>query len=90
MSELKQWLGAIRARLGSVLPAVGACAAVFGFDFSPAEQATAIEGVDAIVAQGAAAVAAVNVFIEKMKASWKADPDIDTGPTTPGPLTPTE
>ncbi len=90
MSEILEWYAAVRGNLKSVLVAVGGAVAVFGFDFSPGEQAGVAEGVDSLVASLAGIYATFNVLVYRVLAAFKADPDIDTGPTTPGPNTSVE
>lgn len=86
MNNISEWYAAIRGNLVSVVAALAAVGTVFGLDLKPAEQTGLVHGADAFVAGAVALVAAVNVVVHKAKESVKRDPDIDTGPTTPGPV----
>lgn len=87
MDQIQEWYDAVREHALSVVVAGAAVAAVFGFDFNADQQDGLIQYLDEVVLAVAGGAATVNVLVARAKNAWKSDVDIDTGPSTPGPLT---
>jgi len=89
MSDFQETLDAVSEHSGKVAAAVAATGAVFGLDLGPLSDTIAESAVQ-VAAVAFDAYVAVSVVVAKVRSAIveavKDDEDIDTGPTTPGPV----
>ena len=83
---VQEWADAIRENGKQVVVMIVALGALVGYSVTEEEGLAAVDGLAQLALAGGAAFVSLNVMVSKIKAAFKADPDIDTGPTTPGPV----
>jgi len=83
--KIQDFIAAVAKHKGKVVAAVAANGALFGLDLGDSAGAVVEQVINAATVAVDAYVAlavAVSSFVEALK----SDPDVDTGPTTPGPV----
>lgn len=89
MSDFQETLAAVSEHSGKVAVAAAATGAVFGLDLGPLSDTTAESAVE-LATLAFDAYVGVSVVVAKVRSAvveaFKDDDDIDTGPTTPGPV----
>jgi len=87
MIQFQEWADAIRENGRGVVTALVAVGGLVGLNYGVDEGEALVEGIAGLVVAAGGVVVGINVLISRVKAAFKRDPDIDTGPTTPGPNT---
>lgn len=86
MIQYSEWAEAVRENGKGVTAAVVAIGGIVGLQYTETEGLALVEAVAEVVAGVGVVFVGVNVLVSRLKAAFKRDPEIDTGPTTPGPL----
>lgn len=81
----QDFIAALAKHKGKVTAALAANAALFGIDVTAEANALVSQIVDVAV-YAVDAYAALAVVVSAFVEALKSDPDVDTGPTTPGPV----
>lgn len=82
---IQDFIAAASAHKGKIVALIAANGALFGLDLGDLAGHVADQVINALTV-GADAYVALAVSVSAFVAALKSDPDVDTGPTTPGPV----